>query len=97
MSACKRASQLVGVRVIAITLGIGGFGHLAVQILSALQAATIVEDDREPEALTVATGCGANTSRNSTSVIARNCLTFGSTYIVVGVEGSISATTRSRQ
>ena len=44
----------------AVVIGVGGLGHLAVQILEATTAARVVAVDTRPEALSLATGEGAD-------------------------------------
>jgi propanol-preferring alcohol dehydrogenase len=43
----------------AVVVGVGGLGHLAVQILTATTAARVIAVDRRPEALALAEECGA--------------------------------------
>ena len=112
--ACKRASKLLGVGDTAIIIGIGGLGHLAVQILQSISSADIVAVDNKSEALAMATSFGIRTTclsqdltetyrgkatvvldfvgTNSTSAAALECLAFGGTYLVIGAEGSVTAT-----
>jgi propanol-preferring alcohol dehydrogenase len=44
----------------AVVIGVGGLGHLAVQILKATTAARVVAVDTRKDALTLATHCGAD-------------------------------------
>ena len=44
----------------AVVIGVGGLGHLAVQLLKATTAARVVAVDNRPEALELATGYGAD-------------------------------------
>ncbi|MDA8269617.1 MAG: NAD(P)-dependent alcohol dehydrogenase [Actinomycetota bacterium] len=44
----------------AVVIGVGGLGHLAVQVLQATTAARIVAVDTRPEALALAAECGAD-------------------------------------
>jgi NAD+-dependent secondary alcohol dehydrogenase Adh1 len=60
--ACKRASKLLGVGDTAIIIGIGGLGHLAVQILQSISSADIVAVDNKSEALAMATSFGIRTT-----------------------------------
>lgn len=55
--ACAKLNVGPGDRV--VILGVGGLGHLAVQILSALSAASVVAVDTRPQALELARACGA--------------------------------------
>ncbi len=51
----------------AVVIGVGGLGHLAVQIVKASTAARIVAVDTREEALALATDCGADVSIRSGS------------------------------
>jgi propanol-preferring alcohol dehydrogenase len=44
----------------AVVIGVGGLGHMGIQLLSALSGTTIVALDTRPEALELATACGAH-------------------------------------
>ena len=44
----------------AVVIGVGGLGHLAVQILKATTAARVIAVDTRPEALVLASQCGAD-------------------------------------
>ncbi len=55
--ACAKLEVGPGDRVVVI--GVGGLGHLAVQILSAISAAQVVATDTRPKARELATDCGA--------------------------------------
>jgi propanol-preferring alcohol dehydrogenase len=44
----------------AVVIGVGGLGHLAVQILKATTAARVIAVDTRPEALALARECGAD-------------------------------------
>jgi len=44
----------------AVVIGVGGLGHMGIQVLSALTGATITALDTRPEALELATECGAH-------------------------------------
>jgi alcohol dehydrogenase, propanol-preferring len=43
-----------------VTIGVGGLGHMGIQVLAALSGATITALDTRPEALQLATDCGAH-------------------------------------
>lgn len=43
-----------------VTIGVGGLGHMGIQVLAALSGATITALDTRPEALQLATECGAH-------------------------------------
>jgi len=58
--ACKRAATLLRPGDTAVVIGIGGLGHLAVQILKALSPARVIAVDTKPEALDLAIACGAH-------------------------------------
>jgi propanol-preferring alcohol dehydrogenase len=58
--AVRRALGLLGPGTSAIVIGVGGLGHVAVQLLKALSAARVVAVDRRDEALELAARCGAD-------------------------------------
>jgi alcohol dehydrogenase, propanol-preferring len=58
--AIKRALPLLGPGATAVVIGVGGLGHLAVQLLRALTSARIVAVDLDPEQLQVARDGGAD-------------------------------------
>jgi alcohol dehydrogenase, propanol-preferring len=58
--AIKRSLQLLHGGATAVVIGTGGLGHLAVQVLKATSAATVVAVDTKPEALELATAVGAD-------------------------------------
>ncbi len=55
--ACAKLDLNPGATV--VVLGVGGLGHLAVQILSAISVAEVVAVDLRPQAQALATECGA--------------------------------------
>ncbi len=58
--AIARARHLLVPGSTAVVIGIGGLGHLAVQILRATTEARVVAVDQRPEALDLAKACGAD-------------------------------------
>lgn len=58
--AVRKAVPLLGPGSRVVVIGIGGLGHLAVQCLRALTAATIIAVDRDRGALQLAADCGAH-------------------------------------
>ena len=44
----------------ALCIGVGGLGHMGVQIIKAMSAANVIAMDLKDEALALATGCGAD-------------------------------------
>ena len=62
--ACTRASAQLGAGDVAVLLGIGGLGHLAVQILGAISAATIVAVDINSDTRAFALQLGAAASHH---------------------------------
>ena len=58
--AIKRSLHLLAGGSTAVVIGVGGLGHLAVQILKATSAARIVAVDLKPEALELARSLGAD-------------------------------------
>jgi propanol-preferring alcohol dehydrogenase len=59
-AAVKRSLGVLGPGSTAVVLGVGGLGHLAVQLLRALTPATVVAVDRSERALGVAAAVGAH-------------------------------------
>ena len=57
--AVKRSLPLLIPGSVAVVIGVGGLGHMAVQILEALTPATVVAVDQREQALKVATEVGA--------------------------------------
>jgi alcohol dehydrogenase, propanol-preferring len=57
--AIKRALPLPP-GAVALVIGVGGLGHVAIQLLRALTPCRVVAVDRRPEALTAATAAGAS-------------------------------------
>ena len=58
--ACRRAAAVLRPGHTVAVLGVGGLGHLAVQILRALTPARVVAVDPNTEARRLATECGAH-------------------------------------
>lgn len=58
--ACKRAAALLRPGDTAVVIGVGGLGHLAVQILRATTPATVVAVDPSGPARDLAVDCGAH-------------------------------------
>lgn len=58
--AVRRSTGKLGPTSTAVVIGVGGLGHLAVQILKAVCAARIVAVDKRPEALELAAAMGAD-------------------------------------
>jgi propanol-preferring alcohol dehydrogenase len=54
----------------AVVIGVGGLGHLGVQILKALTAANVIAVDVRPEALELARSCGADVAIMSDALTA---------------------------
>jgi propanol-preferring alcohol dehydrogenase len=69
--AIRRALHALGPGASAIVLGVGGLGHVAVQLLKALSVARVVAVDRRDEALAVATGSGADVVLAAAGLAAR--------------------------
>lgn len=63
--ACRRAAEVLRPGDTAVVIGIGGLGHLAVQILRSLTPATIVAVDTNPAARQLAIECGADSAIGS--------------------------------
>ena len=58
--AIRRSLDSLGPGSVAVVVGIGGLGHLAVQILRAITATTVVAVDAKPAALALASSLGAH-------------------------------------
>ena len=58
--AVKRSLPLLGAGSVAVVIGVGGLGHMAVQILNALTPAAIVAVDQREQALQTAREVGAS-------------------------------------
>ena len=58
--AIARARRLLVPGSTAVVIGIGGLGHLAIQILRATTEARVVAVDQRPDALELAKACGAD-------------------------------------
>ena len=48
----------------AVAIGVGGLGHMGVQLLAAMTAATVIAVDQRPEALELARAGGADVTRD---------------------------------
>jgi alcohol dehydrogenase, propanol-preferring len=68
--AIRRALHLLRPGTSAVVIGVGGLGHVAVQLLKALSPARIVAIDRRDEALELATGSGADVVLQATGLAA---------------------------
>ena len=60
MHVVRKAVPLLEAGTRVVVVGIGGLGHIAVQCLRVLTSAEIIAVDQDPEALKVATDCGAH-------------------------------------
>ena len=58
--AIRRALPKLSPGTTALVIGVGGSGHLAVQILKAITGARVIASDVRPEALRLALECGAD-------------------------------------
>jgi NAD+-dependent secondary alcohol dehydrogenase Adh1 len=58
--ACRKAAATLGPDSLAVVTGVGGLGHLAVQILRSVSAARVLAVDTRPEARELAGACGAH-------------------------------------
>ncbi len=58
--ACRKAASSLGPGSLAVVMGVGGLGHLAVQILRSVSAARVLAVDTRPEARELAVVCGAH-------------------------------------
>jgi len=60
MHVVRKAVPLLGPGSRVVVVGVGGLGHIAVQCLRALCSAEVVAVDPDPEALKLASDCGAH-------------------------------------
>ncbi|HEY2224076.1 NAD(P)-dependent alcohol dehydrogenase [Actinomycetospora sp.] len=60
MHVVRKAIPLLGPGTRVVVQGVGGLGHIAVQCLGALTAAEIIAVDPDPDALKLASDCGAH-------------------------------------
>jgi NAD+-dependent secondary alcohol dehydrogenase Adh1 len=60
MHVVRKAVPLLGPGTRVVVVGVGGLGHIGVQCLRALTAAEVIAVDPDPEALKLATDCGAH-------------------------------------
>ena len=58
--AIRRSLPKLGPRSTAVVMGIGGLGHLAIQILRSLTTTTVIGIDSRAEALELGRACGAD-------------------------------------
>ena len=58
--AIRRSQRVLGPGSVVTVIGIGGLGHLAVQILRAMSPSTVIAVDSRPDALAHATSLGAH-------------------------------------
>jgi alcohol dehydrogenase, propanol-preferring len=58
--AIRRSLDALGPGSTALVIGVGGLGHIAVQLLRALSSTTVIAIDAKPEALELATEMGAD-------------------------------------
>jgi propanol-preferring alcohol dehydrogenase len=65
-----RGLDLLGPGASAVVIGVGGLGHVAVQLLKAISAARVVAVDRRDEALALATRSGADVVLNASGLTA---------------------------
>src|SRR4051794_27013831 len=66
--AIRRALGLLGPGTSAIVLGVGGLGHVAIQLLKALTPARVVAVDRRDAALALASRSGADAALRATEL-----------------------------
>jgi propanol-preferring alcohol dehydrogenase len=102
--AVKRSLPLLVPGATAVVIGVGGLGHMAVQILRALGPARIVAVDRRPEALDLARDVGADAtvvmSEDASETIRAETAGLGADVVLdfVGVDETLrlgAATARS--
>ncbi|GAA2517536.1 NAD(P)-dependent alcohol dehydrogenase [Pilimelia columellifera] len=75
----------------AVIIGVGGLGHVGVQILKAVTAAQVIAVDTRQEALDLATGCGADQALladDSTVAAIRDATSGHGADVVIDMVGS---------
>jgi len=91
--ACARAATVLGAGDHAVVLGVGGLGHLAIQILRALTPATILAVDPSPTARELGLEVGAHDARDPGDLGAwASCA-----RVVLDLVGSEASVAASRQ
>ena len=70
--AVRRALHLLGPGTSAIVIGVGGLGHVAVQLLKALSSARVVAVDRRDKALELASRSGADVAMQAAGLAVRD-------------------------
>ena len=88
--ACKRASKILEVGDTAIVIGIGGLGHLALQILRSISSAKIIAVDNKSEALTFAKTLGIEHTCGATELTSRY---HGQAKVVLDFVGTSATST----
>ena len=86
--ACRRAAEILRPGDVAIVIGIGGLGHLAVQILRALTPAGIVAVDTDPAARQLAIECGADSAVGSDDMASGRHATARAVLDFVGADST---------
>ncbi len=89
--ACRKAAAALGPGSLAVVLGVGGLGHLAVQILRALCPARILAVDTREEARELAVACGAHDACSPSDLDAVAGSTAGAVIDFVGSDESAAA------
>lgn len=90
--ACMRAATVLGAGDHAVVIGIGGLGHLAIQILRALTPATILAVDPSPAARELGLEVGAHEVRDPGDLAAWSSCA----RVVIDLVGSTASLTTSR-
>ena len=73
----------------AVVIGVGGLGHVAIQLLRALTPCRIIAIDRRPEALAAATAAGASAVFEADEVSARDIRRAALVLDFVGVDATL--------
>ena len=89
----KRAARLLTPGQYAVVLGVGGLGHVALQVLHELCGARTIAIDRSPSARTLAQELGAHhvLDGNDTVVQEVKDLTHGGAHVVIDFVGELGA------
>ncbi len=89
--ACRKAAAVLGPGSLAVVVGVGGLGHLAVQILRALCPARILAVDTREEARKLAVACGAHDACSPSDLDAVAGATADAVIDFVGSDESASS------
>ncbi|AFR51042.1 alcohol dehydrogenase catalytic domain-containing protein [Gordonia sp. KTR9] len=88
--AIRMNHDLVDESTVAVVIGIGGLGHMAVQILSALDVASVIAVDKRPEARELASTLGCVAAHASVGEASEAVRSLGGADLVIDFAGAPS-------